>query len=191
MLATNQTNIAKNYPDLNQERDSVKDRHIQRGIDEEKQRSQQWWETEQRRLDNARRAYRNDLDGQLNEKNNRQAQENESRVHQQQEFKKITFTPQEVAQYERERKLVEMGKYKQDLDKLTPTTGGKAQLMTGNAIVTGSYATSNDFNTHQEIRHDPMVNPMPYNIQNPYILREFMRKEQARQAQQNIFSQQP
>lgn len=32
-----------------------------------------------------------------------------------------------------------------------------------------------------------MVNPMPYNIQNPYILREFVRKQQT---QQNIFSNQ-
>lgn len=44
--------------------------------------------------------------------------------------------------------------------------------MTGNAIVNnGVYSTSNDFNIHQERRHDPMVNPLPYNIQNPYILR--------------------
>lgn len=107
-------------------------------------------------------------------------------MRQQQEFKKITFTPQEVAQYERERRLLEQSKYKQDLDKLSPGNSSKAQVIAGTAIVGGSY-TSNDFNTHQEVRHDPMVNPLPYNIQNPYILREFMRKQQA---QQNIFSNQ-
>jgi hypothetical protein len=32
MLSTNQNNIARNYTDLNQERDIVKDKHIQRGI---------------------------------------------------------------------------------------------------------------------------------------------------------------
>jgi hypothetical protein len=73
MLANNQHNIAKNYTDLNQERDSLKEKHIQRGIEEEKQRSQQWWEAEQRRLENQRKHYRQELDGQLNEKNNRQA----------------------------------------------------------------------------------------------------------------------
>lgn len=73
MLANNQNNIAKHYTDLNQERDSLKEQHIQRGIEEEKQRSQQWWEAEQRRLENQRRNYRQELDGQLNEKNNRQA----------------------------------------------------------------------------------------------------------------------
>lgn len=82
-----------------------------------------------------------------------------------------------------------MTKYKQDLDKFSPMTGSKAQMMAGSAIVGNSYTTGNDFNIHQEVRHDPMLNPMPYNIQNPYILREFKRKELARQ--QNIFSAQP
>lgn len=35
----------------------------------------------------------------------------------------------------------------------------------------------NDFNVQKiEDRHNPMVNPLPYNIQNPYILREMKRK---------------
>ena len=37
---------------------------------------------------------------------------------------------------------------------------------------------NNDFNIHKEATHNPMVNPMPYNIQNPYILREFQRRDQ-------------
>ena len=82
-----------------------------------------------------------------------------------------------MAHYERERKIMEMSKYKQDLDKLTPNGTGKYRVMAGTAIVNNSgYTSSNDFNIHQEARHDPMVNPLPYNIQNPYILREFMRK---------------
>jgi hypothetical protein len=92
---------------------------------------------------------------------------------------------------------MEMSKYKQDLDKLTPSGNSKYRVLAGNAIVGSgsnamagsSYSTSNDFNTQQQNRHDPMVNPMPYNIQNPYILREFMRKEHLKQ-QQNIFSAQ-
>jgi hypothetical protein len=71
MLSSNQANIARNYPDLNLERDNVKERFIQHGIEEEKARSQQWWEAEQR------------LDGQLQEKSFKQAQESESRVKQQ------------------------------------------------------------------------------------------------------------
>lgn len=67
--------------------------------------------------------------------------------------------------------------------------------MAGTAIVNnGSYAgniiANNDFNIHQQTRHDPMINPMPFNIQNPYILKEFMRREQARHSQNNIFSSQ-
>lgn len=65
MLANNQNIIAKNYPNLNYERDNLKDKFIQHGIEEEKARSQQWWEAEQRRLENIRKSYRNDLDGQL------------------------------------------------------------------------------------------------------------------------------
>lgn len=35
----------------------------------------------------------------------------------------------------------------------------------------------NDFNVLKvEDRHNPMVNPLPFNIQNPYILREMKRK---------------
>jgi hypothetical protein len=83
MLSSNQANIARNYPDLNLERDNVKERFIQHGIEEEKARSQQWWEAEQRRLEGIRRNYRNDLDGQLQEKSFKQAQESESRVKQQ------------------------------------------------------------------------------------------------------------
>jgi hypothetical protein len=29
-----------------------------------------------------------------------------------------------------------------------------------------------------ETRHDPLVNPVPYNIQNPYILKDMKRKQQ-------------
>lgn len=85
-----------------------------------------------------------------------------------------------------------MNKYKEDLDRVTPLGSEKYRQMAGSTIVnSGKYtATNNDFNVYQEKRHDPMTNPMPFNIQNPYILREFMRKEQLRQAnpEQNIFS---
>ena len=32
--------------------------------------------------------------------------------------------------------------------------------------------TNNDFNIFSQNNHNPMVNPIPYNIQNPYILKE-------------------
>lgn len=77
-----------------------------------------------------------------------------------------------MASYEKARKHMEMSKYKEDLDKLTPKGSDKYRVMAGTAIVNnGIYATSNDFNITHERRHDPMINPLPYNIQNPYILR--------------------
>lgn len=59
-----------------------------------------------------RRNYKQNLDNQLNEKQFMKAQENQSRVRQQEEFKKVTFTPQEVNKYERDRQLLQMTKYK-------------------------------------------------------------------------------
>ena len=59
-----------------------------------------------------RRNYRQNLDNQLNEKQFMKAQENQSRVRQQEEFKKVTFTPQEVNKYERDRQLLQMTKYR-------------------------------------------------------------------------------
>lgn len=45
-----------------------------------------------------------------------------------------------------------------------------------NIVQNGNYSSINDFNMYRESRHDPMTNPMPFNIQNPYILREFARR---------------
>lgn len=52
--------------------------------------------------------------------------------------------------YEKTRKHMEMNKYKEDLDKLTPKGNGKYRVMAGTAILNnGIYATSNDFNINQ------------------------------------------
>lgn len=59
-----------------------------------------------------RRNYKQNLDNQLNEKQFMKAQENQSRVRQQEEFKKVTFTPQEVNKYERDRQIMQMTKYR-------------------------------------------------------------------------------
>lgn len=71
---------------------------------------------------------------------------------QKEEFKKITFSPQEVEKYERARKQMEMSKYKEDLDRISPQIGtaGRSRIMTGNAIVNNApYSSNNDFNIHQ------------------------------------------
>ena len=47
--------------------------------------------------------------------------------------------------------------------------------MTGNQIIGKS---SNDFNIFNEGHHNPMTNPLPHNVQNPYLLRDLMRKDQ-------------
>lgn len=71
----------------------------------------------------------------------------------------MSFTPNEVAKYERERKLMEMSKYKQDLDTTSPMTSGKFRVMAGEQVVSnGSYVNgskvssgrnNNDFNIYR------------------------------------------
>lgn len=69
---------------------------------------------------------------------------------------------------ERDRKMIEMSKYREDLEKLTPSKGEKTRIITGSNIVGKG---SNDFNIYNTSFHNPMTNPMPYNIQNPYLLK--------------------
>jgi hypothetical protein len=47
---------------------------------------------------------------------------------------------------------MEMSKYKEDLDRISPQLGtaGRSRIMTGNVIVNNSpYSSNNDFNIHQ------------------------------------------
>lgn len=66
---------------------------------------------------------------------------------------------------------MEMQKYKEDLDQSSPPL--TSSKMTGSRLrsQTGPYV-KNEFNIQNiESRHDPLINPVPYNIQNPYILK--------------------
>lgn len=58
MLLNNQNNIAKNHVQLNYERENLKEKLIQDGIEQEKRRSEQWMEAEKRRLENMKKSYR-------------------------------------------------------------------------------------------------------------------------------------
>lgn len=76
-----------------------------------------------------------------------------------------------------------MQKYKEDLDQFKPLNG--EQTTTGSRLrsQSGPYGR-NEFNVNNiETRHDPLVNPVPYNIQNPYILKDMRRKQQMYEAQ--------
>ena len=128
-----------------------------------------------------KRMYREGLASQLQEHEKQHLVENQSRVKQQEEFKKVTYSPYEIAKYERDRKIMEMTKYKEDLDKTSPKTKDKFRQMTGEKIVSSHHPVTvdkNDFNTYHQTRHNPMTNPLPYNVQNPYILKEMMRQQQ-------------
>jgi len=118
-----------------------------------------------------KKSYRELLADQINEKYSRNAVDREIKLKQQEIFKNITYTPQEVARFDRERKLIEMSKYKQDLDTSSPNLAtSRERSRTGPTI-------KNEFNLHQvEDRHNPLVNPVPFNIQNPYVLKQMRRK---------------
>jgi hypothetical protein len=62
-----------------------------------------------------------------------------------------------------------MQKYKEDLDR----NNNKGSRVRDRSLTNNpSSIIANDFNIHKlEDRHNPMVNPIPYNIQNPYILK--------------------
>ena len=96
------------------------------------------------------------------------AQDKEEKIKHQEIYKKISFTPNEVAKMERDRKMMEMSKYKEDLERTSPNKGEKTRIQTGAQVVGSS---SNDFNIYNHYNHNPMVNPLPNNIQNPYLLR--------------------
>ena len=64
---------------------------------------------------------------------------------------------------------MEMQKYKSDLDTSSPNISNNSRVRERSQ--TGPYL-KNEFNTIKlENQHNPMVNPLPYNIQNPYILK--------------------
>lgn len=69
--------------------------------------------------------------------------------------------PKDLETYQRERKLEEMAKYRHDLDKVVQ------QKETLKRSRTEAHTIH-----YPESQHNAIINPLPYNIQNPYILRE-------------------
>ena len=111
------------------------------------------------------------------EKYHKNAVDKEIKIRQQQAFQNITYTPQELAKFERERKLAEMNKYKEDLDTSSPQTNSRIKVK--ERSMTGVVEGRNDFNLiNASTSHNPILNPLPYNIQNPSILRDMQRKRQ-------------
>ena len=59
----------------------------------------------------------------MNEKYLKSAHDREEIVKSNEDYKKLSFTQQEVLRQERDRRLMEMSKYKEDLDRTSPTHG--------------------------------------------------------------------
>lgn len=58
--------MSKAYVSPFHEREVEKDRHVSEGIEEEKRRSQLWQELEQKRYDEVKKNYRENLAAQIN-----------------------------------------------------------------------------------------------------------------------------
>jgi hypothetical protein len=73
-------------------------------------------------------------------------------------FQKNSKVPEEISRYERERKKEEHERYREDLDKIR-------QFRSQTQSETGLHKVPEEF-------HNIITNPLPYNIQNPYLLKE-------------------
>lgn len=81
-----------------------------------------------------------------------------------------------------------MNKYKEDLDQSSPNPITKNSRLREKSY--SGPSKNNDFNTSKlEDRHNPMVNPLPYNLQNPYIIKEMKRKQEYMQQSGSPYSQ--
>lgn len=89
--------------------------------------------------------YRELLAEQINDKHHKSAFDKEVKVRQQELFTKATYTPQELARFERERKLLEMQKYKEDLDQSSPNMNSSKVSGSRLRSQTGPYI-KNEFN---------------------------------------------
>jgi hypothetical protein len=65
LLLNNQSHITKNHPVLNKERENEKEFLVTQGIETERVRSQRAWEAEQKRLEEQRRSYKEELDREI------------------------------------------------------------------------------------------------------------------------------
>jgi hypothetical protein len=76
-------------------------------------------EAEKRRMEMERVShYRAELQRQMDEKNQRSVHNRNEQMRNQEEYRKYARLPEEIKQIERERKLEEMNKYRQDLDRV-------------------------------------------------------------------------
>lgn len=74
--------------------------------------------------------------------------------------------PDEISKYERQKHMEEMAKYREDLDKVK---NDKEYFRTRTMSEQQSMKIPSD-------QHNTLINPLPYNIQNPYILKEMNRQ---------------
>lgn len=89
--------------------------------------------------------------------------------------------PQEVEQWEREKRRENIIKYRDELDKgVNEKNLTKLRTIRDNS---GAFYPKTPDN-----HHNPLYNPLPYNIQNPYIMRELRRNGLTQQTPAGYFA---
>lgn len=161
MLLTNQEQLQSSYVSPFSIRDSMKDQHIAHSVEEGEERLKQWDIEEKRRQAERKNMYRSELMSQIEERRRMETMNKEEESRKKEEFKRYGKLPDEISKYERQRQLDEMNKYKQDLDKVK---NDKDYFRTRTMSEQQNVRLPND-------HHNALINPLPYNIQNPYILR--------------------
>lgn len=181
MLLSNQEQMQAHYVSPFSGRDAIKEQHIQHSVEEGEARTRQWELEERRRQAERKSMYRSELMHQIEERKRQEYQTREEEERRKEEYRKYNKLPEEITKYERQRHMEEMGKYKEDLDKFKLSK----DEMTRSRVK----SEQNNLKMVPDSHHNAIINPMPYNIQNPYILREMGRQNYLGQrANQNILT---
>jgi len=73
-----------------------------------------------------------------------------------------------------------MNSTNQSLMQFTPN------IKQNNEKIAGLFSVNNNNNNNNEI-HNPLLNPMPFNIQNPYLFKEFKKGLLSNNSKQNAY----
>lgn len=82
--------------------------------------------------------------------------------------------PEELRRYEKERRKDEAEKYREDLDRMREGQGREGRSQSEAGLMRGGDI------------HNILTNPLPFNIQNPYILKEMGVSYLAMKGSQNL-----
>jgi hypothetical protein len=127
-----------------------------------------------RREQDRKNVYRNELLGQIEERKRKEHLSRNNLQKEKEEFQLNAKGPEELRRYEKERRKDEAWKYREDLDRMLEGQGREGRSQSEAGLVRGGDM------------HNILTNPLPFNIQNPYILKEMGVSYLAMKGSQNL-----